>query len=339
MAVAGRPGWLRSPRFDLSLIVGVLALALVMGGAAWARPELFGALLLVDLWLLAYPHVAATFLKISLTREDRRRWRFLMIGLPPLVLLGTGGLAWAGGATALFTAYYFWQSWHYTRQSYGIARAYGWASGGADRWAEVVVYTFPLWGLLSRAHAAPAEFYGAAIVWPPVPGWAVWIAATAAMGALFGWGARRLRAHARGDHRGGPAGLFVLSHVLITAVAYLWIEEITYGWFFLNIWHNAQYSLFLWANQARRFAGAQGPERRLAARVFAAERFGLYAGLCLIVGGGFYGALGAGVALIPAIGLPTLLIVHLSVNFHHYLIDAAIWRPRPASATGTAALG
>ena len=80
------PAWLRGPSFDLALIVGVLALALVMGGLACASPELFLSVLLVDLWLLAYPHVASTFTRIAFTREDvRRRW-FLLFALPPLVL-------------------------------------------------------------------------------------------------------------------------------------------------------------------------------------------------------------------------------------------------------------
>lgn len=333
-ARGGRAGWLRGPAFDLTLIVGVFALALLLGGVAWLVPALFFPILLIDLWLLAYPHVASTFTRIAFTRADRRRHRFILLGLPPLVLLGTAGVAWAGGLVALGSLYYFWQSWHYTRQSHGIARAYRRASGGVaggarDRLSEAVVYGFPLWGVLHRAHQAPAEFYGAPLWCPPVPGVVVLVAGIFALVALALW----LRRVVEGEVS-RPAALFIASHVAITAIAYLLIPEITRGWLFLNIWHNAQYLLFVWAANARRF-GEGGPEAAAIGPLPALSRPGrglAYAAILVAISSAFYLALGATVDAISWSALPVLLVVHQSVNFHHYLVDMLIWRaPRQRS--------
>lgn len=333
------PRWLRNRRYDLTLIVGALLLALVLGGVAWAIPGLFFAVLLADLWLLAYPHVAATYTRIALLPEDRRRHRYLLLAAPPAVLLGTAGVAWFGGLIALSSLYFFWQSWHYTRQSFGIARAYGRAGAATrgsgrpllptQRLVDVVVYGFPLWGVLRRAHEDPGIFYGAPLWCPPTPTLLVDAAAAVALTALALWLLRELWAWRRGDRRRLPQALFVLSHVAITTVSYLLIADITRGWLFINIWHNAQYLLFVWAANARRFAGP-APATGLARRISQPGWFAAYALACIAVSAAFYLALGEVAGLLAWTSLPALLVLHQTANFHHYVVDAVIWRrPRP----------
>ncbi|MBL8974488.1 MAG: hypothetical protein JNK56_28090, partial [Myxococcales bacterium] len=65
MSAGPRSDWLYSPGFDLALILGVLTLALVLGGVAAHSPTLFGWVLFFDLWLLAYPHVASTYTRVA----------------------------------------------------------------------------------------------------------------------------------------------------------------------------------------------------------------------------------------------------------------------------------
>lgn len=327
--VASR-GWLRTPGFDLVLIGGVLALALALGAIGTASPSAFLAVLLVDLWVFAYPHVASTWTRVDLTRH-----RFLILALPPLVLAATAATAWMWGAVALNTIYFYWQSAHYTRQSDGIARAYRRAAGapaaGRDRWTDAVVYAFPIWGVLHRIDQRPTAFYGAPFLCPPLPAGAATLAGAVALGSLVVWAVGRASALRAGEPVLGGT-LHVLSHVVITSVAYFALEDITQGWLFVNIWHNAQYLLFVWAANARRFHGGQGAaESPRLAWLSQPSNALWYAVACLGVGAAFYLALGRTTAVLPQDVLPVVLVVHLAVNFHHYLVDAVIWRtPRTA---------
>lgn len=326
--------WLRGPAFDLALILGVLTLALVLGGVAAASPGLFLAVLYLDFWLLAYPHVASTYTRIAFDRASARRHWFLLLGLPPLVFLATASVSWLGGVLALNTLYFCWQSWHYTRQSHGIARAYRRAAlpgvGGHDRLSECVIFGFPAWGLLHRAHQQPPEFYASPIWRVEVPGLLVTTAGLFALGALALWIRRQLRP-ARDTTPGPGHALFVLSHVAITTISYLAIPDITRGWLFINIWHNAQYLLFVWAANARRFHGGVEPARPFLSWLCQPGQRLHYALVCLGLGGAFYFLLGQTADRLAWQTLPLVLICHQTVNFHHYIVDSVIWRsPRRA---------
>jgi hypothetical protein len=328
-------GWLRGPAFDLAFVGGVLALALGLGTVGTLGHAAFAAVLAVDLWLLAYPHVASTFTRVAFDRESARRHAFVLIGLPPLVLAGTAGVAWLGGAIALNTLYFAWQSVHYARQSDGIARAYRRASGAPtaarDHLTDLVVYAFPIWGVLHRIDQRPTAFYGAPILVPPVPGELVPVAGAVAVTALLAWAVRQSRALRHGEPVLGLT-LHVVSHVIITVVSHLVIEDITRGWLFINIWHNAQYLPFVWAANARRHQLGVDPRRRFASWLSQPRNVAWYAAVCLALGAGFYLLLGRASAALPRDVLPMVLVAHLAVNFHHYLIDTVIWRaPRATS--------
>jgi hypothetical protein len=326
--------WLRGPAFDLTLILGVLVLALVLGGIASISFGLFIGVLYLDFWLLAYPHVASTYTRIAFDRASARRHWFLLLGLPPLVFAATASVSWFGGVLALNTIYFCWQSWHYTRQSHGIARAYRRAAlpgvRGHDRLSECVVFGFPVWGLLHRAHQRPEEFYASPILQVDVPAPLVVAAGVFAIGALSLWTLRQLRPGRRATSGTGHA-LFVLSHVAITTISYLAFSDITAGWLFINIWHNAQYLLFVWAQNARRFRGGREPARPFLSWLCQPAQRLHYAMVCLGLGGAFYFVLGEAAERMAWQTLPLVLICHQTVNFHHYIVDSVIWRsPRPA---------
>ena len=102
-AAVAPPGWLRGRDFDLSFVVGIPVLALACGVLVAQDPRFFAPLLLLDLWLLGYPHVVATGTRLCFDRESLRRSCFLLFGLPPLVLLGVVALATGIGAWTLGT--------------------------------------------------------------------------------------------------------------------------------------------------------------------------------------------------------------------------------------------
>src|SRR4051794_15458882 len=85
-------GWLRGAPFDLTFVAGVAAFAIAVSLVAAAEPRLSPLVLVVDVGLLAFPHVVSPFPRLAFDKESFRAHRFLVLGLPPLVLAGVIGL-------------------------------------------------------------------------------------------------------------------------------------------------------------------------------------------------------------------------------------------------------
>ena len=251
----------------------------------------------------------------------------MIFGLPVIVLAGVFVVALAYEVAGLFTLYFVAQSYHVTRQSFGIARAYKCAGAGPlqrDRWAEAVIYLVPAWGLLARCAQAPTAFLDYPIQLPTVPALfvdAVGLAATACV-AVWLW--RQGRA-ALANQINWRHDAFVATHVGVCVAGYLWIADITLGWLVINLWHNFQYLLFVWVQNVRRDQRTLGDAHVVNSLWKGAAR---YAGLCLLLGAALYLAVDwAGMQLLW-LGMPTVLIAHFTLNFHHYLVDGVIWKRR-----------
>ncbi len=166
-------GWIRSATFDYTLIIGVAVLALASGAIVVAQPSWFNAVLFLDLWLLGYHHVVSTFTRLSFDKESLASNRFLVFGLPWLVLVGTVAVGASLGMWALATVYLYWQWFHYTRQSYGLVRIYSRKAGEVSSFdAKIrnwVVYLVPLCGIAYRSYQVPATFLGSDVYCLPVP--------------------------------------------------------------------------------------------------------------------------------------------------------------------------
>ncbi len=82
LATRGGPGWLDGPMYDASLVLLPLLLGLAAGTAVVARPGLWTPILVLDLWLLGYHHVAATSTRLAVDRRSRVEHRALLTGVP-----------------------------------------------------------------------------------------------------------------------------------------------------------------------------------------------------------------------------------------------------------------
>ena len=325
-------GWLRNPQFDLTLIVGVAAVALASGAIVVAEPTLFPIVLVIDLWLLGYQHVVSTFTRLTFDSQSFREHRFLIVVLPFLVLAGVIAGALAIGGWLLATTYLYWQWFHYTRQSYGIERAYrGKAAGGVagdprlGRWA---LYLLPLWGILYRSYQAPERFLGFQLKTLPVPAWLVWASGVLALAVLAAWCTQVARACLAG-HRLQAHTLYVASHSVVFAFGYLLIDNIDHGWLVINVWHNAQYILFVWMYNTNRFRDGVDTKARLLSYLSQRRNWPLYFFVCLAISSiVYFGLEKTTAALDHRTALPLFLVVYQAINFHHYLVDGLIWKMR-----------
>ena len=227
-----QPAWLRSPRFDLGLILGAAALALTAGLTAVRSPQWLELIVTLDLWLLGYHHVISTFTRLCFDRQSMRQHWFLVFGLPPLVLAAVMAMVLGVGAWLMVTIYFYWQWFHYTRQSYGISRAFGHAAGrgrGKSEWLSgAAIYLPAIWGILSRSSQSGSSFLTLPLYRIPVPGWFVDIAAIAAIAVVVAWLWTRVSA-ARREAMPMAHTLYVLSHIVIFYVGYVAIDDVTTG--------------------------------------------------------------------------------------------------------------
>lgn len=322
-------GWIYNAQFDLLFIVGISLLALVSGAIVVVEPSLFVPILLMDLWLLGYHHVISTYTRLCFDNKSIRENRFFLFGLPPLVFGSVFVLAYSFGFWIIATIYLYWQWFHYTRQSWGVQQAYRGKSGGCVRENQWLVksmfYLLPLWGILHRSAQQPEEFIGMEIWVIPVPLLLVDIVAVAAVATILAWTWQRVQSFRKGH--GAPAHtLYMVSHIVIFYVGYIFIEDITFGWLVINIWHNAQYVLFVWMYNNRKFRDGITDESPLLSRLAQSGNWIYYFGFCFLVTTVVYVLINKFTDQVELIAVPLALVVYQTINFHHYIVDSFIWK-------------
>jgi len=319
------------------LIFGVLTIALTSGLIVTLYPILFVVVFLLDLWLLGYHHVISTFTKLAGTKSDRAENSFLIYQLPILVLAGVIGLYLAFGIWSVVTIYFFWQWYHYTRQSYGIATFYRKKAQNPvpenKHIALATLWCVPIWGVLNRCAEGWDKFLFLPVWMPPIPGWIPMIAGIISVGLIAYWAVNVLRASTKGTIPLGHT-MFMISHFTVFYVGYVLTKEINTGWLVANIWHNAQYVLFVWLYNRRRFTKMEGYEKNWLA--WASQpgpmRVLAYFAGCLALTTIFYGVLTVGIRWFAAgnkeLILALFVVSFQTLNFHHYVVDSKIWKAR-----------
>lgn len=335
-------GWQMGRTFDVSLILGIVMIAALVAGTARLDPLYLELLVMADLWLLGYHHVIATFTKLAGTAADRQRNFALIWFLLPSLLFATFMVGQIYGVIAIVTIYFFWQWFHYVRQSWGIAQRYRHRSGamGWDdvRLSEITLWSVPVWGVLNRCHQNPDTFLWMPVWMPPVPLWLVQVAGVASGLLVSWWVVTRLRAWQRGELAVGHT-LYMLSHFVMFACAYALIGDITVGWLMVNVWHNTQYLVFVWMHNRQRFSSgmtSDGPVISWLSQPGVA-RATIYYGFCLLISTTVYYALANGYVLVAdqvdlagnntgVTSITFLILFSMGINFHHYVVDSIIWK-------------
>lgn len=329
-------GWLRGREFDLTFILGLAALGLVSAWVVVQNPNLLVPVVLADQWLLGYHHVVSTYTRLCFDRAGFAAHRFIVLQLPFLVLAAVAALAFGIGLWTLATIYFYWQWFHYSRQSWGVAQVYrrkaGEQASPPGRLFQATFYLMPLWGVLHRSYQDPGKFLGMELRVLPVPGWMVDVVGIAALAALALWAAGRVLAWWRGRLPIAHT-LYLLAHFGMFYVGYILIDDITVGWLAVNVWHNAQYILFVWMYNNNRFKAGIDPKARFLSSISQKGKAWRYFLNCLAISTLAY------LAIVLSVGaLPFLVITYQVINFHHYIADAVIWKVRRKSLQKTLGL-
>lgn len=326
-----RFGWLRGVAFDSTYILGVASLALMAGAVVVSNPKLFPTIFVLNAWLLGYHHVISTFTRLTFDRDSLNQHRFLVTWLPLLVLAAVIAVCLVIGPWTLTTIYLYWQWWHYTRQSYGISRIYQRKAGLSDDLLnKLVIYALPVWGILNRSSQAPEQFLFTEVRVIPVQSWVVTYAGVVTAIIMAWWFARTIKNWLSGTLPVAHT-LYVCSHLLIFGIGYLAIPDINQGWLVLTVWHNCQYILTVWLFNNNRFKEAVDSKHRFLSFISQRSRVFTYFAVCLLLSTCIYSVLKyslAWISLATATSLPLFAIAFQAINFHHYVVDALIWKVR-----------
>jgi len=296
-----------------------------------AEPSLFWPILFLNLWLLGYHHVVSTYTRLCFDGQSFSESKFLIFGLLPIVAIVTLLIAKFVGLWAIFSIYFYWQLFHYARQSWGISRAYRGKDRHAhyeDGWVDkAIFYSVPTLGMLHRSYQNPDKFLGGDMVFFAVPFEIFFAAVMITSALLLYWVYRRVQAWRRGELASAHT-LYLISHFVIFAIGYLLIEDITVGWLAINIWHNAQYILFVWLFNSNRFKGGFDPKKRFLSYISQPNRLPLYLGVCVAITAVYYVAVLGSLERFFVIGVTSSVVIYQIVNFHHYIVDSLIWKVR-----------
>ena len=223
---ARRP-WLLDARFDTTFILGGIALALLSGTAIVIEPSLFYPILLLDLWILGAQHVIATFTRLCFDRVSFQERGWMITHLLPIVALATILVAWQIGLWIIVTIFFYWQWWHYARQSWGVSRAYRRADPAAlyePGWLDhAIFYSIPVYGILLRSSESHSHFLGLELWTVPVPESVASLAGYAAALLMVSWVARRIAALVQG-RLAAVHTLYMLTHIAIVVSRFSRIE-------------------------------------------------------------------------------------------------------------------
>ncbi len=332
-------GYLSSALYDNTLIFGVMILAIGTGLIVNYRPELFVPVLLADLWFLGYHHVIATFTKLAGTKEDRKENRFLIYVLPFIVLSAVYVLFHFFGIVMIVTIYFFWQWFHYTRQSYGISSFYRRKAGVTKTTTPAqldyaVIWAVPILGVLNRSAQGWDTFLFQPVWLPELSVWTPMLGSVIALVIVVYWLVTKFVDYSKGNLAYGSF-FFVLSHQIVFFTAYVFIDEITIGWLVANIWHNGQYILFVWLFNRNRFQKPEMQEKKSVLHWLSQKspyRTFIYFIACLGVTTAVYSSISLGTKWISAgdtVMITAITVVmYQTINFHHYIVDSLIWKAR-----------
>ncbi len=332
-------GLLHGLTFDFVFVIGLAIFSIAVGFFLTGHTELFSFVLILDLWFLGYHHVVSTYTRLIFDKASFREYKSLVLHLPIAVAASVTLLAVLMEPWVLATIYLYWQWYHYTRQSEGVCKAYGAKSSDKDLGdltvSRLAFYSVPLAGILHVSARNPTEFLFMSVKTVPVPGWLLNGVDFLAVSVVLYWFLYQVRAWWQGN-LSVPYFIYMISHLSVFGVAYLWLQDINYGWITVNIWHNLQYILFVWLFNNRRFKGEIDKEHLVISILSQNGRIWMYLLVCLVLSMSMYGLIECyGVLSLMALtGIPAtmaIMIIYQTINFHHYIVDSQIWKLRKKS--------
>ncbi len=317
---------------DKYLIYFIPITALICTLVTISNKDFFQIILQANVILLGYHHVIATFTRISFSKEDYKSNKFITWPLLLIVMLIVFAILIFIGSWAIATIYFYWQWFHYTRQSYGIAKKYERNDISQEKNSRkykfhyYTLYLLPLTGILYRSSQQPDWFLSLKLYTFPIPNiaWLTCLVITFIFIAIqLGLWINDLKNKCLNE----SFMMYMVSHHIIFTLGYMIIPNIDYGWLCINIWHNAQYLMFVWVLNSKRFNKGVHKNYNFISKISQKNNRSGYFIYCLGITVAIYWVLiRVGRFLNDYTSFSTVILIFMGINFHHYIVDSIIWK-------------
>jgi hypothetical protein len=325
-AAAAAAGWIISPSVDLLIFVFVTALTV----GPWLASDHFGVpghYILIVVALFNGPHLISTWTRVYLPRRERFRRPVHYWVVPGLLATFAIGCLAAGGLGPVYlrTVIFYWASWHFVAQAYGILRIYQRKHGAIGtveaRLEKAILFLVCGFCVLRRVYTGPWDLFGVQIIHPFPRAWQV-NAVGVVTALLTGIYLVRLIRHPQPLVR----PLLVACTAFGFAMPFLVIKNGTSAFAAAALWHAVQYIGIVWQYNRTRYAGRRDPDARLIAWASQPGRTLAYVGVIVVCAAGVYSV---AVALSRVTGwalAEASLALWTALTLGHYYLDGVIWK-------------
>jgi hypothetical protein len=316
--------WMVSPAIDLVLFVGVTLTTI----GPWLASDLFhvpGWYVLVAVAFANGPHLISTWTRVYLPRRERFR-RPLHYWLIPGALAAFAIVCNIGaglGPTVTRTMIFYWASWHFVAQSWGILKIYQrkhGAVGSVEGHLEKALIFLPaLWCVLHRLYTGPWELFGVEI-WHVRPrAWMVNGLGAAVVTLALVYLPRIGRVH--------PIRVAYLAfNALGFVMPYLVIKDGTSAFAAAALWHAVQYIAIVWLYNRRRYAGRIDADARVISWVSQPGRSAAYVALIAVCAAGVYTVAFVASRFARVRFDELAMTLWTALTLGHYYLDGVIWK-------------
>jgi hypothetical protein len=321
--------WIISPGADLAFFVFVSLLTI----GPWLASDRFGISghwILYSVAIFNGPHLFSTWTRVYLPRGERFRRPLAYWVVPGLLAAFAIGCLAAGGLGPVYlrTVIFYWASWHFVAQAWGILRIYQRKHGVVGTPIATIerVLLFVVCGfcVLRRIYTGPWELFGVLVIHPYPHAWVV--------NAVGGVTVLAALAYVVAMVRQPPA---VVRPLLIAFTAFgfvmpfVVIKNGTSAFAAAALWHAVQYLGIVWHYNRSRYGGRPvGDEARVIAWASQPGRTVAYGAVLLACALGAYGVIVAAAPLVGWSVAQTSLAMWTSMTLGHYWLDGVIWKSR-----------
>jgi len=227
---------------------------------------------------------------------------------------------------------FYWASWHFVAQSWGILRIYQRKHrvvGTLDAKLERALLFGPaFFCMLRRLHTGLWTLFEVEVFHVVPPAWIVNVFGALLVLVALLYGARRLVASGQRPWSETVRPVYLVFNFVGFAMPFLVIQDGTSAFAAAALWHAAQYMAIVWLYNRRRYAGGIDPGARVVSWASQPGRAPAYVAILAAGAAGVYSVafLIASVAKIPFQSLA--LVFWTGLTLAHYYVDGVIWKTR-----------